>query len=122
MSKTFLVLIITVSVCSISSVAQNKLSPRAILDRTSARLQSNGGQSASFTTTVFDGTTPRETISGTIDMLGQKYVMKTPSVCTWFNGKYQWSFISGNEEVTLVSPTDEELQTSSPMAFLGIYK
>lgn len=121
MKHTFLLFII-VSVCSLSSVAQNKLSPREILDCTSARMQGNGGQSACFTTTVFDGTTPKETISGTIDMLGQKYVMKTPAVCTWFNGKYQWNLISGNEEVTLVSPTDEELQTSSPMAFLGIYK
>ena len=30
--------------------------------------------------------------------------------------------IAGNGEVTLSSPTPEELQASSPMAFIGIYK
>lgn len=103
-------------------VAQKKLSPTDILDRTAECMQAKGGIRANFTTTTFLGTTPQETISGTLSMLGDKYVMYTPSVQTWFNGTDQWTLITENKEVNLVTPTEEELQTASPTAFLTMYK
>lgn len=121
MKKILLVLIFFTTAC-ISSIAQEKLTARNILDRTADCIQTSGGVSAAFTTTTFLGTKPQETINGTIDILGEKYVMKTPGLCTWFNGKEQWSLIAGSGEVNLSSPTPEELQVSSPMAFIGIYK
>lgn len=104
------------------AVAQTKLSPKEILDHTAERMQAKGGIRANFTTTTFIGTTPHETICGTLDMLGNKYVMTTPSIQTWFNGKDQWTLVTENKEVNLVTPTDEELQVSSPTAFLTLYK
>lgn len=120
--KKIVFMLLVSAFANIYCLAQEKLSARSILDRTSERMLVSGGISANFTTTVFQGTQPKETINGSIDILGEKYVMKTPSVCTWFNGKDQWSLIVGNEEVNLTYPTPEELQTSSPMAFIGIYK
>lgn len=104
------------------ALAQAKLSPKEILDRTANRMQAQGGISAKFTTTTFIGTTPNETISGTLEMLGNKYVMSTPAIQTWFNGKEQWTLMPDNKEVNLVTPTDEELQVASPTAFLTLYK
>lgn len=106
----------------ISSVAQDKLSARNILDRTAERMLVSGGVTANFTTTSFQGAEPQESITGTMDILGEKYVMKTPNICTWFNGKEQWNLLADNKEVTLTSPTPEEIQVSSPMSFIGIYK
>ena len=120
--KKIVLMLLAVTLANIPSVAQEKLSAPSILDRTSERMLTPGGISANFTTTMFQGTQPQETISGTIDILGEKYVMKTPGMSTWFNGTDQWSLIAGNGEVTLSSPTPEELQASSPMAFIGIYK
>lgn len=120
--KKIVIMLLAVTLANTPSVAQEKLSALSILDRTSERMLTPGGISANFTTTMFQGTQPQETISGTIDILGEKYVMKTPGISTWFNGTDQWSLIAGNGEVTLSSPTPEELQASSPMAFIGIYK
>lgn len=102
--------------------AQEKLTPREILDRTSEKMMAKGGVSANFETTIFQGTTPQDNITGSIDMLGEKYVLKTSAICTWYNGKDQWNLIQDNKEVTLVEPTPDELQVASPNAFLTIYK
>lgn len=120
--KKIVLILMAAMLFGVSSVAQEKLSARSILDRTAERMLASGGISANFTTTAFQGSRPQETINGTIDIYGEKYVMKTPAVCTWFNGKDQWNLIVGNGEVNLASPTPEELQVSSPMAFIGIYK
>lgn len=117
--------IITLSIAltlTSAMVSAQKLSPKEILDRTAERMQTKGGISANFTTTTFIGTTPSETLSGTLSMLGDKYVMTTPSMQTWFNGKEQWTLMLENKEVNLVTPTEEELQVSSPTAFLTMYK
>lgn len=102
--------------------AQKNLTSREILDRTSEKMKAQGGISANFVTTTFTGTIPQDNITGSIDMLGEKYVLKTSAICTWYNGKDQWNLIQDNKEVTLVEPSQEELQTASPNAFLGIYK
>ncbi len=106
----------------VSTMAQEKLSPREILDRTAACMQTKGGITAKFTTTSFIGTTPKESIQGMLSMQGDKYVMSTPVFQTWFDGKNQWTLNPESKEVNLVTPTEEELQVSSPTAFLSMYK
>ena len=121
MKKLFFILI-GIALCALPLSAQKKPTPREILDKTSHVLESNEGFSAKFTTTSFQGTTPVESLSGTLDVCGNKYLMKTDAVCTWYNGKDQWTLLSDNNEVSLVSPTPEELQASSPMAFINVYR
>lgn len=122
MVKRCLSLFLILLALSINSKAQHNLSAREILDKTTEQMQKNGSVSAKFATTLFNGSTPTDTILGTIDLLGDKYVMKTPAICTWFNGKDQWTLIHDNPEVSLVSPTHEELLASSPVAFMSIYR
>ncbi len=116
------ILTIFLSIAATTLMAQGKFSPKEILDRTAASMQTKGGISAKFTTTTFAGTTPQETISGTLSMLGDKYVMSTPYITTWFDGNDQWTLMPENKEVNLVTPTEEELSVSSPTAFLTMYK
>lgn len=107
---------------NICIIAQN-LSASEILDRTSEIMQSNGSIEANFMTQHYKGETPQhETITGVMNILGQKYSIKTSSVCTWFNGKDLWTLVPENKEVSLYTPTPEELQSSSPTAFLTLYK
>jgi hypothetical protein len=120
--KKYIVFALFMAFYNISAIAQTKLTPRDILDRTAERLNTKGGIKATFTTTVYEKTLPKDIITGTMDMLGEKYVLKTEAVCTWFNGKDQWNLIHDTKEVSLVTPTQEELQTSSPIAFAGMYK
>ncbi len=120
--KRFLIVFFSLVIASTAVVAQDKLSPKEILDRTAKYLQTNGGVSAKFTTTTFKGSTPSEVITGTLSMHGNKYIMSTTSLKTWFDGKDQWTLNPNSKEVNLVTPTEEELQVSSPTAFLSLYK
>ena len=120
--KKYILLGLILTLGLVPTLAQTKLSPRDILDRTAQRLQTAGGIKANFTTTIFEKTLPKDIINGTMDMMGEKYVLKTEAVCTWFNGRDQWNLIHDTKEVSLVTPTDQELQSSSPLAFISIYK
>ena len=102
--------------------AQEKLSAKDILDKTSIAINNSNGFNAKFTTTSFDGTTPINSFDGTLDVKGEKYIMKTDAISVWFNGQEQWTLMPGNNEVSLVTPTPEEMQVSSPMSFATIYK
>ncbi len=120
MHKIFLTILfcITATAC----LAQGKPSARELLDKTRVILSQSGGVTGQFTATTFQGTTPQNTTTGTMSMLGQKYVLKTPDMSTWYNGKKQWSLVSGTDEVSMTTPTTAELSQSSPSAFLDIYK
>lgn len=120
MTKNWLIFTILV-LCSMNAIAQKDFSAREILNKTKEQMQNNGAISATFTTTLFDGTTPQEIFSGTMDIKGQKYVMKTDAVCTWFNGQDQWTLVHNSNEVSLVTPTQDELKVSSPLSFMEIY-
>ena len=102
--------------------AQEKLSAKEILDKTSMAINNSNGFNAKFTTTTFDGTTPINTFAGILDVKGEKYIMKTDAISVWFNGQEQWTLMPGNNEVSLMTPTPEEMQVSSPMSFTTIYK
>ena len=48
-----------------------------------------------------------ESLDGTVDIKGDKFVLKTPDMITWFDGTTQWSFVERNEEVNVSTPTGE---------------
>lgn len=120
MYKTFLSILLCIT--SITGLAQGKPDAMELLDKTCAILSRSGGVTGQFSATTFQGTTPQNTTTGTMSMLGQKYVLKTPDMATWYNGKKQWSMVAGTDEVSITTPTAAELSQSSPSAFLGIYK
>ncbi len=61
-------------------------------------------------------------MSGTMLIKGKKFQLSTPDLITWFDGKTQWSYLKTNEEVNVSTPTDEELQSINPYAFISLYK
>ena len=60
--------------------------------------------------------------SGTIQLKGEKFVLKASEVITWFDGKTQWSYVVRNDEVNVSNPTQEELQQINPYTFLYMYQ
>ena len=59
---------------------------------------------------------------GHILVQGKQFVLETPGMKTWFDGKTQWTLAEENEEVSISEPTDEELQSLNPYAWMSLYQ
>ena len=92
-------------------------SARSILDKAAATVSNASGVEASFQMITKQGTT-----SGQIAVKGSKFHATTPDASVWFDGKTQWTYMKGNEEVNVSNPTEAELQAINPYNFINIYK
>lgn len=100
--------------------AQNAAS---ILDKAASAYEDSNGLTAYFTMqTRSEVQKVSESFDGTVDIKGDKFVLKTPEMITWFDGTTQWSFVEHNEEVNVSTPTGEELQATNPALLLRSYK
>lgn len=104
----------------IEGMAQNATS---ILDKAAAAYENSNGLNARFTMQArSDVQKISESFEGTIDIKGDKFVLKTPDMITWFDGTTQWSYVDRNDEVNISTPTGEELQLTNPALLLRSYK
>ena len=55
-------------------------------------------------------------------MKGDKFLLETEGVTTWFDGRTQWSYLASSDEVNVSEPTLEELQSINPYSWLSLYK
>ena len=125
MKRIFLFLIFFFSqflIFSTAFAAGKDSATRKVLDATAQRINNAGPLSIQFTATTIIGKASQGSISGTMDIMGRKFYMKTPEVQTWFDGKTQWTIQTGDSEVSMTEPTGEELQMINPYAFINIYK
>lgn len=104
------------------SLLMHAQSARSILDKTAEKLRSCGGIKANFEATQFKGTNASGTTSGTIYVQSGKFKITTSDMTTWFDGRTQWTMLSGSNEVNVSNPTQAELQQLNPYAFLDLYK
>lgn len=95
-------------------VAQN--SARDILQRAAETFLRSGGVSASFAIHSPEGNS-----TGFIRLKGEKFVLEAGGMTTWFDGHTQWTYLPESDEVNISVPTDEELQTLNPYAWLSLY-
>ena len=101
-------------------LAQNATS---ILDKAASAYEDSNGLTAYFTMqTRSDVQKVSESFDGTVDIKGDKFVLKTPDMITWFDGTTQWSFVERNEEVNVSTPTGEELQATNPALLFRSYE
>ena len=94
--------------------AQN--SARDILQRAAETFRRSGGVSASFAIHSPEGNS-----TGFIRLKGEKFVLEAGGMTTWFDGRTQWTYLPESDEVNISVPTDEELQTLNPYAWLSLY-
>ena len=87
---------------------------RSLLDRVAQAFVDGGGVKAEFRV---DGGA-----SGSIYLSGERFVIETGSMKTWFDGSTQWTYLNSSDEVNISNPTPEELQTLNPYAWLSLYK
>lgn len=96
---------------------------RSILDKANAAFIAAGGINATFTLNTED-VASKTTYSqdGTSLLKGNKFKIEVPDGITWFDGKTQWTYGKGSDEVNVSSPTGDELAGISPSILLNIYK
>ena len=90
---------------------------RDILDRVADAFRREGGIKITFSVRAPEGNS-----NGSIRLKGDKFLLETEGVTTWFDGRTQWSYLTGSDEVNVSEPTPEELQSINPYALLSIYK
>lgn len=103
-------------------VSAQQLDAREILDRTTDAFRQAGGIQAEFTVLTYAKGVLESTSTGVIRLQGEKFQLDADGVKTWFDGRTQWSYLTGSDEVNVSEPTPEELQSINPYALLSIYK
>ena len=100
------------------SVGAQAESAKRILDKAAATVSNPGGVQVHFQmiSKQFGST------EGDIAVKGRKFHATTPDATIWFDGKTQWTYMKGNDEVNISNPTEAQLQAINPYNFINIYK
>ena len=114
---------VLIALLSLPVIAQQQQSQaKAVLDKTAEAFRKAGGVKADFIVKAVTNGLAEGGESGIIQRKGEKFVLKTSDMVTWFDGKTQWSYVAKNDEVNVSNPTQEELQQINPYTFLYIYQ
>jgi len=105
-----------------ASAASKNADARKVLDATAAHLSKAGGMTIQFSATNYVGKQKQGTTSGSMHIKGKKFKLTSTDMLTWFNGKTQWSMIPNDVEVNMSEPSEAELQSMNPYAFISLYK
>ena len=92
--------------------AQHEGRAKEILDKVAATYNKSDGMKI-----IFKGTQ-----KGTLWVKGNSFVLDCGGVKSWFDGETQWSYVADNEEVSISSPTPEEIQAVNPYALVTMYR
>ena len=114
---------VLIALLSLPVIAQQQQSQaKVILDKTAEAFRKAGGVKVDFTVKAVTNGLVEGVENGTIQLKGEKFVLKTSDIITWFDGKTQWSYMVRNDEVNVSTPTQEELQQINPYTFLYMYQ
>ena len=118
MNKKLLILVFLFSILGL-----NAQDAKSILDKANLAYNQAGGITASFTINTEDvkGKTVYSQ-DGKAYLKGNKFKIDVPDGITWFDGKTQWVYAKGGDEVNVSNPTGEELAGVSPSVLLSLYK
>lgn len=113
---------VLIALLSLPVIAQQQSQAKVVLDKTAEAFRKAGGVKADFTVKTVTNGLVEGVENGMIQLKGEKFVLKTSDIITWFDGKTQWSYVTRNDEVNVSNPTQEELQQINPYTFLYMYQ
>lgn len=93
-------------------------SARSVLDKCAAVVSNKSGIKASFRME----SARYGDFSGTIMLKDRKFCAQTDVATMWFDGKTQWTYLKKNDEVSITTPTEAQLQVINPYNFINLYK
>lgn len=93
-----------------------------IIDRAATAYEKANGMKADFDIHIrSDKQQISESFEGKIDMNKEKFVLTTPDMIVWFDGKTQWTYLIKNKEVNITEPSGDELLKINPILLLSAY-
>lgn len=109
--------IVILSVLSLLSTIVFGQSAQSVLDKAAATVNLKEGVTANYKMQGSRGNT-----SGTIAIKGRKFFATSGVADIWFDGTTQWTYMKGNDEVNVTTPTESQLQLINPYNFITLYK
>ncbi|MDE7411771.1 MAG: outer-membrane lipoprotein carrier protein LolA [Paramuribaculum sp.] len=61
-------------------------------------------------------------VAGTLVISGDKFKMTSPDITSWYDGTTQWTYVKSEQEVSVVTPTPEELAMVNPFIIINNFK
>ena len=98
-------------------VVAQQVDATAVMQRVEAGFRKAGGIRVDFSMLISAGRS-----AGTIELEGEKFVLRAGGMTTWFDGHTQWSYLDSANEVNISEPTAEELQMLNPYAWMSLYR
>lgn len=117
MMKLDKILVCILSILFALPMSAQQPDAKDILERTAEAFRKAGGVKLAFTVHEQQGN-----YAGVLSLKGEKFVVETEGMKTWFDGHTQWSYVASADEVNISEPTQEELQTLNPYVWLSLYK
>lgn len=121
--------IITIACCflglmfGLSIQAQNDAKAIAVLQKAAQAYEKAGGVEASFDLSILDPQqAEHERIQGHIYMKADKFKIEVDDMITWFDGRNQWVYLKGPQEVNLSEPDADEQLMINPIKIFLLYK
>ena len=122
-SKINLLLIVIGLFVTVSAFTQKDAKAKELLDKTSAVLNQSGGLSANFTININnDANQIKQSFEGQLFLKENKFFFDTPEQAAYFDGKTQWVYNKNMEEVSILEPQPQDVQTLNPASVLSLYK
>ena len=109
--------IFTTTVILLTSLSSNAKTADEVLSNASKVFSNSKSITASFV--MIDNGYSN---AGKIVVAGNKFVITTPKLSTWFDGKTQWTYSSSINEVNIGEPTADELQIINPFTIINDFQ
>lgn len=109
--KRQLILFLLLLATAGTAFGQTDRQAKALLDKTAAHYRK-----AASVSIRFEGST-----QGTLLLQDECFVIDCGDIISWYDGHHQWSYVKSNQEVTLTTPSAEELNAVHPYAWVNRY-
>ena len=63
-----------------------------------------------------------QTMKGYLTVSKNRFIIDSPQMKSWFDGKTQWTYSAEMGEVNITEPTDDELAQVNPFAILNTFR
>lgn len=115
MRKLFSILVI--GALSLLHAQAARMSAAQVMDRTAACFTADKSYRASF-----NASSGGQTTTGTLELKGEKFRLRSGELVVWYDGTTQWSYLTDTREVNISEPTPEELVEINPFVILANFR